>query len=176
MAFELSDNRNEIKIFDERTGSVQSLFARDPTPREQLAYQNEKVYNQSGKVHNRLYQTRLKFACLLLEEAQGADTPGDEGYGFRNGETWVPLTAEVESVPFAAEEVQADYGQAFGADWAGWISGLAPWQLLLLAKVPAHLERVASVVFEGAADYKQILAQQQARLVEDSEGEDSEGN
>jgi hypothetical protein len=47
---------------------------------------------------------------------------------------------------------------------------LAPWKLFLLAKIPAHIERVASVVFEGAADWKQ------GGQDDDDQGEGDEGN
>jgi hypothetical protein len=36
MAFILTDELNEIRIYDEKAGETQSLFARDPSPQEQL--------------------------------------------------------------------------------------------------------------------------------------------
>lgn len=169
MAFNLSEDLNEIRIFDERSGSTQSLFARDPSPREQLAYSREAVQQKRGAVVNHLRRTRLKYGCLILERPQAAQTPKEEGYGFRLAGQWVPLTGEADQVPIDSQKLQAEYAQVYGADWAGWIKDLPPWKQFLLAKAPLHIERVASVIFEGASDYKQALANAEG------EGEDEEG-
>lgn len=162
MAFILTDDLNEVRIYDEKTGSTQSLFARDPSPQEQLAYERERVIQKKGKVQNRIRQTRLKFGLVVLDHAQTATTPADDGYALMDGVQFVPLTVDLESVPVDTDELVAQYARAYGADWARFIPGLDPWKRFLLAKVPGHIERVASVVFEGAADYKQQMGDEAA--------------
>jgi len=174
MAFDLTETLTEIRIYDEKTNSTQSLFARDPDPREQLAYERGCVVTKGGKTQNHVRRTRLKFGALIVDHPQPAATPQDEGYGFRRGSEWVPLTVDVQDVPVAAEEVLAQYSRPYGSEWAKWIQDLPPWKLFLLARAPGHLERVANVVFDGAADYKQRLADGVSS--EDEEGEDGAEN
>lgn len=169
MAFILTDELTEVRIFDEKADSTQSLYARDPSPQEQLAYERERILQKKGKVVNRIRQTRLKFGLAILDHAQAAPTPKDDGYGYVAGGVFVPLTVDA-APPVDADQVRAQYTQAYGTEWARCLNGLPPWKLFLLAKVPSHIERVASVVFEGAADYKQSQAEAEG------EEEDSLGN
>lgn len=174
MAFDGTETLNEIRIYDERNGEHQSLFARDPSPREKLGFEKEYVKQKGGKTQNHVARTRLKYGSLILDHPQGAATPKDEGYGFRNaaGE-WTPLnpslTEEQSNVNRA--EIKADYAAAHGAEWAKFIDTLPPWVVWMLGRAPAHVQRVASVVFEGASDHKQQFAPN----ADDEEGDD-EGN
>ncbi len=156
MAFDLSETRTEVCIYEERSGTTQSLFARDPTPQERIGYMNESVFQDGGVVVNKVAQTRLKFGCSVLEEAQAAAKPEDSGYGFFNekGE-WVPLTSEVEKIPVRHKDVVKEYTELYGQAWCEWIGKLPLWKLFLLAKAPSHIDRMADVIFEGAARYRQ---------------------
>ena len=175
MAYLLTDDLNEVKIYDEKTGSTQSLYARDPSPQEQLAYERERVIQKKGKVQNRIRQTRLKFGLVILDHAQAAQTPQDDGYALLStaGE-FVPLTVDLNGhdMPVDTAALEAQYARAYGADWARFIGTLPAWKLFMLAKVPGHVERVASVVFEGAADYKQGMGE----VDEENDEGDSLGN
>lgn len=155
MAFILTDELNEIRIYDEKAGETQSLYARDPTPQEQLAYERDRVVQKKGKVTNRIRQTRIKFGLAVLDKAQAAETANDAGYGLMVGGKYTPLTVDIADVPVDREKLRGEYAAVYGGEWAKFISDLEPWKLFLLAKIPAHVERVASVVFEGAADWKQ---------------------
>jgi hypothetical protein len=170
MAFELTDTLNEIRIYDEKLGTTQSLFARDPSPREQLAYDRERISQKKSQTVNRIRQTRLKYGCLVLDHPQAALTPQDNGYGFRRDGLWVPLTADETEIPIDREAILGQYGRVYGQAWVAWIAELPPWKVLLLAKAPQHIERVASVVFEGAADWKQSLGEEAAEPGEEPEG------
>lgn len=179
MAFQLSSPLNEIRIFDEKSGSTQILYARDPSPQEQLAYDRERVIQRRGKTLNRIRQTRLKYGCRVLDHPQTAATsnPKDDGYGFYQDGQWQPLTADTATVPVDRETVQAEYAKAYGAEWARWIAELPPWKVLLLACASQHVERVGSVIFDGAADYKQAMGEEGEEEGEDDERqEESLGN
>lgn len=171
MAFALTEELTEVRIYDERSGSTQRLYARSPLPKEELAFQRERVVQKAGKTTTKVYQTRLKYGCLVLERPQSAATEQDDGYGFKDADgAWVPLSVDLETVPVDRAAVEAEFKNAYGADWARWIGRLEPWKLLLLAKAPQHIERVASVVFEGAADYKQGQADADAESEEETLG------
>jgi hypothetical protein len=172
MAFILTDELNEIRIYDEKAGETQSLFARDPSPQEQLRYEKERVVQKKGKVQNRVRQTRLKYGCAVLDKPQSAETVNDTGYGLMVAGTFAPLTVDTteEQTGIDRAKIRAEYAAVYGGEWAGFIDDLAPWKLFLLAKIPAHIERVASVVFEGAADWKQ------GSQDDDDQGEGDEGN
>ena len=157
MAFQLQSPLNEIRIYDEKSASTQILFARDPTPQEQLAFDRERVTQKRGKTLNRIRQTRLNYCCRVLDHPQAAASPKDTGYGFWLDSVWVPLTTEVAQVPVARETVLEDYTKAYGGEWARWIAELPPWKVLLLAGAAQHVERVGSGEFEGAADYRQAI-------------------
>ena len=173
MAFSLSEILNEVRIYDERTQEHQVLYARDPSPKEQLAYDRERAPQKRGRTINKVYQTRLKYGCAVLEKAQEAATAKDEGYGFQVNGQWQPLTPDAVEVPVDSVKLKAEYAATYGADWCKWMDELPPWKLLLLAQAPQHVERVASVVFEGAAEHKQLLADQ---LGGGDDEEDEEGN
>ncbi len=178
MAFQLQSDLTEVKIFDEKSDSTQRLYARDPTPQEQLAYDRERVSQNRGKQVNRIRQTRIKYGCRVLDHPQAAATPQDDGYGYLKDGQWMPLTTETQVEPALRERVIADWTRAQGAEWSRWIGEMPDWKIILLASAPQHLERVASVVLEGAADYKQALAEQngEAEDEEDDRGDGSLGN
>ena len=168
--FDLTETLSEIRIFDEKSSSTQSLFARDPTPQEQLAYERERVVvPKKGKTKNRMRETRIKFGLKVLDRPQSALTPKDEGYGFRHHGEHVPLTADVTEVPVDAQELFDAHAKSYGTEWSKFILELEPWKLFLLARAPQHLERVGIVVFEGAADYKQSMADDADDTSEDEE-------
>ena len=178
MAFDLASTITEVRIFDARSASVQSLFARDPTPQEQLAYERQRVSQKSGQVVSRVRPARLRLGCELLDHAQAAEDADDAGYGFHTAGGWVPLTPKVLEEQLDGivdrDQVLADYGSAWGDAWSRWIADLEPWKLFLLARAPTHVERVAAVMFEGAGDYRPPEAAVEDR--EGNEGEDDEGN
>lgn len=179
MAFQLQSALTEVKIFDEKSDSTQYLFARDPTPQEQLAYDRERVSQNRGKQVNRIRQTRIKFGCRVLDHPQSAATPQDDGYGYLQNNQWVPLTTEVQVEPALRERVIAAWTKAQGAEWSRWIADLPGWKIILLDSAPQHIERVASVILDGAADYKQALAltnQDGGDAVEEDRGDESLGN
>lgn len=157
MAFDVSGGLNEIRIRDQRDPSSScTLYARDPNPREQLAYAQEALTQKGGKVVNNVRRTRLKWGCLLTDRCQAAATAEADGYGFwadiEGGRRWVPLTPQVQEVPTDAGALQTEYAALHGAEWAEWIGKLPPWKVLLLARAPMHFEAVAGVLFEGAAE------------------------
>ncbi len=175
MAFQLQSDLTEVPIYDEKSDSTQSLYARDPTPQEQLAYDRERVSHNRGKQVNRIRQTRIKYGCRVLDHPQAAATPKDVGYGFLQDGKWVPLTTETPVEPALRERVIADWTRAQGREWASWIREMPDWKIVLLARAPQHIERVASVVLEGAADYKQSMANQSGEEEEEEKEEEDGG-
>lgn len=161
MAFDVSGGLNEIRIRDQRDPhSYCSLFARDPNPREQLAYAQEALVQKGGKVVNNVRRTRLKWGCLVAERPQPAADQHADGYGYweefaeEGGKQarWVPLTAEAKDLPVQVQALQTEYAALHGSEWARWIGELPAWKVLLLARCPMHFEAVAGVLFEGVAE------------------------
>lgn len=169
MAFDLGSTLNSIRIRDQRAAGHFTLFARDPTPKEQLAYAQEAIsVHKGGVVQNHVRRTRLKYGALLTEKCQAAETAGDEGYGFfswiqEDGgarKSWVPLTPEAADLPVDIDQVFAEYAALHGEEWAGWIRKLPAWKALLVARAPMHLEAVASTIFEGSAEVAPVVEEE----------------
>lgn len=82
MPLRLSNERNELRVFDNISGSELVLFYRMPTTRETVAYTNALVRRERNRMVIRQGETRMKYGKRILTGIRDGDfeVPAADGY------------------------------------------------------------------------------------------------
>lgn len=107
MARRESNKRNELKINDNISGSIITLYFRMPTPSERQGYSNMAVQRQGRKIKFLQSEARLKYGMAIISGFGDGDfertvdgaylpmscEPGSDGY-FEGWRDWVQENAD----------------------------------------------------------------------------------
>lgn len=119
----LSDELNELKIYDSLSGCEIVLYYRTPTTQETVRYNNELVTRKRNKLVTRFGETRQKYGAAILE-------------GFREGD--FEKKADGEYVPIASDPESEHFDPN--------------WKELVQSKAPDLVGLLGRCVFESAAE------------------------
>ena len=123
MARSLSDDINELKIFDNISGSSIVMYYRDPTTEERTAYANASVRRKRNKIITKVPETRIEYAEKIMT-------------GFREGDFTIKKDGQPQ--PISSEPSSPNY--------------YPEWKNLLRKKASDLLMLLAGHVFDGSAE------------------------
>lgn len=106
--------RNELKINDNISGTIITLYHKMPTTEERQRYQNMAVQRLKNKVKFQQTEARLKFGLEIL-------------VGFKEGD--FERKVDGKDVPMASEPGSANYYE----DWKPWVQANAADLVMLMA-------------------------------------------
>ncbi len=125
MARREAEQRNELKINDNISGSELSLYFRMPTPSERQGYSNMAVQRRGRKVKFLQSEARLKYGMKILTGFKDGDFERKEGDSY---------------LPMASEPGHENYFEG----WRDWVQHNADDLVMLLAShvfdMPAEID------------------------------------